>query len=173
MKDDNTILVVDDESESLALLTGILAAEGYKVRSADSGQLALASVSAWLPSLILLDIHMPGIDGFTVCRQLKASERTRDIPLIFISAAADVEGRVEGLAIGALDYITKPYRREELLARVHTHLELYRLRTGLEEQVSQRTRELRGMIDRLRGLRGALPQYGRLGSGDDLGCRSG
>ena len=150
MKDGNTILVVDDESESLALLTGILTAEGYWVRSANSGQLALASVSAWLPSLILLDIHMPLMDGFTVCRQLKASERTRDIPLIFISAATDVEERVSGLALGAVDYITKPFRREELLARVQTHIELYRLRTELEEQVSQRTMELRAMIERLR-----------------------
>ena len=150
LKDGHTILVVDDESESLALLTGILAAEGYRVRSANSGQLALASVSVWLPSLILLDIHMPGTDGFTVCRQLKTSERTRDIPVIFISSATEVEERVAGLAIGAVDYITKPFRREELLARVRTHIELYRLRTALEEQVSQRTRELHAMIDRLR-----------------------
>ncbi len=150
MKDRSTILVVDDESESLTLLTSILAAEGYRVRSANSGQLALASVSAWLPSLILLDIHMPGIDGFSVCRQLKASETTRDIPLIFISAVTDVEERVAGLALGAVDYITKPFRREELLARVQTHVELYRLRTGLEEQVSQRTMELRAAIEQLR-----------------------
>ena len=150
MKDRNTILVVDDESESLALLTGLLVAEGYRVRSANSGQLALASVSAWLPSLILLDIHMPVLDGFTVCRQLKAGERTRDIPLIFISAATEVEDRVAGLAIGAVDYITKPFRREELLARVRTHVELYRLRTELEEQVSQRTMELRATVHQLR-----------------------
>ncbi len=150
MKDHHSILVVDDESESLALLTGLLAAEGYRVRSANSGQLALASVAAWLPSLILLDIHLPDVDGFTVCRQLKAGERTRDIPLIFISAATDVEDRVAGLAIGAVDYIAKPFRREELLARVQTHLELYRLRTELEEQVSRRTVELRATVEQLR-----------------------
>jgi two-component system, cell cycle sensor histidine kinase and response regulator CckA len=150
LKDRNTILVVDDEVESLALLTGFLAAEGYRVRSANSGQLALASVAAWLPSLILLDIHMPDLDGFSVCRQLKASETTRGIPLIFISAATDVEERVAGLALGAVDYITKPFRREELLARVQTHVELYRLRTRLEEQVSQRTMELRATIEQLR-----------------------
>ena len=150
MKDHHSILVVDDESDSLALLTGFLAAEGYRVRSANSGRLALASVSAWLPNLILLDIHMPDLDGFAVCRQLKAGERTRDIPLIFISAATDVEERVAGLAIGAVDYITKPFRREELLARVQTHIELYRLRTELEEQVSQRTMELRATIEQLR-----------------------
>jgi two-component system cell cycle sensor histidine kinase/response regulator CckA len=146
----STILVVDDESESLSLLSGILTAEGYKVRSADSGRLALASVGAWLPQLILLDIHMPDMDGFQVCRQLKADEKTRDIPLIFISAGNDVDDRVAGLTLGAVDFITKPYRREELLARVQTHLELARLRADLEEQVSHQTRELRATIEQLR-----------------------
>jgi len=140
---------VEDESESLALLTGILAAEGYRVRSADSGQLALASIAAWLPELILLDIHMPGIDGFEVCRRLKASEETRNIPLIFLSAAMEVEERVAGFALGAVDYITKPFQHEELLARVRTHLELGRLRAHLEAQVSQRTIEMRAVIERL------------------------
>ena len=150
MTDSCSILVVDDEPESLALLTGILAAEGYQVRSADSGKLALASVAAWLPQLVLLDIRMPGIDGFAVCRRLKSCEETRDIPLMFISAASEMEERVEGLALGAVDYITKPFRREELLARVRTHLELGRLRAQLEKQVSQRTIELHATIERLR-----------------------
>ena len=150
MIDTCSILVVDDESESLVLLTSILAAEGYQVRSANSGQLALASVASWLPHLILLDIRMPAIDGFEVCRRLKACEQTRNIPLMFISAAREVEERVEGLALGAVDYITKPFRREELLARVRTHLELGRLRARLEEQVLQRTAELRATVDRLR-----------------------
>jgi len=148
--DSHSILVVDDKSESLVLLTGILAAEGYQVRSADSGRLALASIAAWPPHLILLDIRMPGIDGFEVCRRLKASEGTRNIPLIFISAATEVEERVAGLALGAVDYVTKPFRREELLARVRTHLELGRLRAHLEEQVSERTIELCATIERLR-----------------------
>ena len=150
MTDSHSILVVDDKSESLVLLTGILAAEGYQVRSADSGRLALASIAAWRPHLILLEIRMPGIDGFEVCRRLKASEGTRNIPLIFISAATEVEERVAGLALGAVDYVTKPFRREELLARVRTHLELGRLRAHLEEQVSERTIELRATIERLR-----------------------
>jgi CheY-like chemotaxis protein len=90
MADSHSILVVDDESESLALLTSILAAEGYQVRSANSGKLALASIAAWLPEVILLDIRMPGIDGFEVCRRLKASEDTRNIPLMFISGASEM-----------------------------------------------------------------------------------
>jgi putative two-component system response regulator len=105
LTDKGTILVVDDESESLALLTGILAAEGYQVRSANSGQLALASVTTWLPQLVFLDIRMPGIDGFEVGRQLKSCEETRNIPLLFISAATDLKERVAGLALGAVDYI--------------------------------------------------------------------
>jgi len=150
MTDSCSILVVDDQADSLSLLTNVLAAEGFQVRSADSGQLALASVAAWLPQLILLDIRMRDIDGFEICRRLKASEETRDIPLMFISAASELEERVQGLALGAVDYITKPFQREELLARVRTHLELGRLRAQLENQVSQRTAELRVTVERLR-----------------------
>src|ERR1700722_4436087 len=104
MIDSHSILVVDDESESLSLLTTTLVAEGYQVRSANSAQLALASVSAWLPHLILLDIRMPGIDGFEVCRRLKSREETRSIPILFISAARDTEELVKGLELGAVDY---------------------------------------------------------------------
>src|ERR1700722_18920131 len=102
MIDSHSILVVDDESESLSLLTTTLVAEGYQVRSANSAQLALASVSAWLPHLILLDIRMPGIDGFEVCRRLKSRDETRNIPLLFIISATDVKQRVKGLALGAV-----------------------------------------------------------------------
>ncbi len=150
MTDSHSILVVDDESDSLALLTGILAAEGYHVRSANSGQLALASIAARAPELILLDIRMPGIDGFEVCRRLQASEETRNIPLMFISVATELEERITGFALGAVDYINKPLRREELLARVRTHLELGQLRARLEKQVSQRTLELAATVERLR-----------------------
>jgi len=91
LTDSPIILVIDDESESLALLSGTLLAEGYQVRAANSGRLALASLETALPHLILSDIRMPEIDGFEVCRQLKASERTRHVPLIFLSAAKDVD----------------------------------------------------------------------------------
>ena len=150
MTDKPSILVVDDEAESRSLLTGILMSEGYPVRAADSGRLALASVEAWLPELILLDIRMQGMDGLEVCRRLKASERSRCVPVIFITAASDVEERVTGLAAGAVDYINKPFQREELLARVRTHLELSRLRENLERQVSDRTAELSSTVDQLR-----------------------
>lgn len=145
-----SILIVDDEPESLALLTSILSSEGYQVRSANSGKLALASVTGWVPQLILLDRRMPDMDGFEVCRRLKISEKNRNVPLIFLSAANDLDEQVAGLALGAVDYIVKPFQREELLARVGTHLELGLLRTRLEEQVSERTRELSATVEQLR-----------------------
>ncbi|MGA8595966.1 MAG: response regulator [Bryobacteraceae bacterium] len=137
-----TILVVDDELDSLQLLTNILRAEGYHVRPADSGELALQSVREKAPDLILLDMRMPGVDGFEVCRRLKARTETRDIPLMFISASHNAEERIQGLKLGALDFISKPLQREELLARIHTQLELGRLRADLEKRVAERTAEL-------------------------------
>ncbi len=150
MSDSPSILIVDDEADSLSLLKGILAAGGYRVRSADSGRLALASVAGWLPELILLDIRMPGMNGFEVYRRLRAIERLQNIPVMFISAASELEERVDGLALGAVDYIIKPFRREELLARVRTHIELARLRRELEKQVLEKTSELRTSVEQFR-----------------------
>lgn len=152
-----TILVVDDESDSLRLLTDILKEEGYQVRPANSGRLALASINIEAPDLILLDVRMPGIDGFEACRRIKASEATRRIPIIFASASTDEHQHVEGLSLGAVDFITKPFRREELLARVHTHLELGRLRDHLEARVAERTAELRESEERFRTMANAAP----------------
>jgi putative two-component system response regulator len=131
-----TIMVVEDTQASLKLITDILTAEGYQVRPADSGELALASVEAMPPELILLDILMPGMDGFEVLRRLKAREQTCDIPVIVLSALTEVEQRVEGLNLGAVDFITKPFQSDELLARVRTHMELFRLRVQLEQQAA-------------------------------------
>jgi DNA-binding response OmpR family regulator len=137
-----TILVVDDTPESLRILTEILLPEGYNVRPANSGKLALASIAAQPPDLILLDIRMPDLDGFEVCRRLKAEEATMNIPVIFQSAATDLADRLEGLRLGAVDYISKPFQRDELLARVRTHLELALLRGDLEIVVKERTAQL-------------------------------
>ena len=108
------ILVADDEAESLRLLTSILRTEGYEVAASDSGDLALASAAAQTPDLILLDLRMPGMDGLEVCRRLKQSEATREPPLMFIGGTTDVEAMVEGLAVGAVDFVTKPFQRQEL-----------------------------------------------------------
>lgn len=131
-----SILVVDDTHNILEMLTLILEAEGYQVRPVDSGKLALASVEAEPPELILLDVIMPEMDGFEILRRLKARSVSRDIPVIFLSAITEVTQRVEGLKLGAVDFIIKPFRREELLARVRTHLELFKLRARLLKQAA-------------------------------------
>jgi len=143
------ILVVDDEPDALALLISVLTEEGYHVRPADSGKLALASVENAPPELILLDMRMPGMDGLEVFRQLKVRKESREIPVVFVSGSADVEARVESWEMGALDFVTNPFNRAELLARVRTHLELSRLRSRLEEQVTARTTELNSTVEQL------------------------
>jgi len=152
-----TILVADDEPESLRLLTSLLEAEGYQVRPADSGELALVAVAAQAPELILLDIRMPGMDGFEVCRRLKEREATRGIPVIFLSASMELSEKVEGFRLGAVDFVTKPFQREELLARVCTHLELGKLRAHLEQQVAERTADLRESEERFRNMADTAP----------------
>jgi PAS domain S-box-containing protein len=137
------ILAVDDTPASLKLLTDTLKAEGYQVRSAMSGELALEAAASDPPELALLDIRMPGMDGFEVCRRLKAQPETRDIPIIFVSALSETVEKVVGFELGAVDYVTKPYQREELLARVRTHLELHHLRQHFEKMLGERTAELR------------------------------
>lgn len=143
MKEGGGILVVDDTPASLKLLTDILRSEGFEVRPAINGELALQAAAIAAPKLVLLDIRMPGMDGFEVCRRLRAEGATREVPVIFVSAALETDDKVRGFELGAVDYITKPYQREELLARVHTHLELQRLRTHLEDMVDERTAELK------------------------------
>jgi DNA-binding NtrC family response regulator len=121
------ILVVDDTPASLRLLTELLANEGYRIRPASDGALALKSVAAKVPDLILLDISMPDMDGYEVCRRLKADEKSNRIPVIFISSFGDTQQKVAGFEAGGVDYITKPFETEEVLARVRTHLRLRRV----------------------------------------------
>lgn len=126
MKQPN-ILIVDDTPLNLELLEIILENAGYEVRTAISGEGALRAVEAELPALILLDIMMPGINGYETCRRLKADERTAAVPVIFLSAKSGNEDIVEGFAAGAVDYVGKPFHEAELLSRVKTHLSLYLL----------------------------------------------
>ena len=150
MTDKGQILAVDDTAASLKLLTDILKEEGYEVRSAISGELALQAAISEPPELMLLDIRMPEMDGFEVCRRLKAQPETRNVPVIFVSAISETEEKVQGFELGAVDFVTKPYQRNELLARVRTHLELTRLRNRLEYQVEERTAALRESEKKLR-----------------------
>jgi diguanylate cyclase (GGDEF)-like protein len=127
----SNILIVDDTPASLKLLHDTLASEGFRVRPINNGELALRSARIEPPELILLDVRMPGLDGFEVCRRLKEDAALMSIPVIFISAAADVEDKLAAFHAGGVDYITKPFRREEVLARATTHIELFRSRQEL------------------------------------------
>ncbi len=128
------ILAVDDTHANLRLLAGIFAEREYRVRPVPDGAMAVSAAQAEPPDLILLDIMMPGMDGYEVCERLKADERTCDIPVIFISAKNDLFDKVKGFSLGGVDYITKPFQAEEVLARVETHLSLRSLQTRLEEK---------------------------------------
>jgi sigma-B regulation protein RsbU (phosphoserine phosphatase) len=128
-----SILAVDDTPANLQVLTGMLKGRGYKVRPVPSGQLALAAAQKSPPDLILLDINMPEMNGYEVCRLLKADERLRGIPVIFISALNENLDKVNAFATGGVDYITKPFQMEELNARVETHLKIRRLQVELEQ----------------------------------------
>ena len=148
------ILIVDDTPENLTVLTRMLAEQGYLVRPAISGELALKAVKKSQPDLILLDIMMhPGIDGYEVCRLLKADTMTHDIPILFMSALHDTINKVKAFEIGGVDYITKPFQVEEVLARVKTHLALRNLQKHLEEKNAQ----LEDALARVKTLRGLLP----------------
>ncbi len=136
------ILVVDDTPLNVQLLTEILSIQNYRVKIAYNGLQALSSVIKQTRDLILLDIMMPGMDGFQTCEKLKQSTYTSHIPIIFITARADTSDIVKGFEYGAVDYITKPFRSKELLVRVKTHLEHKRLKENLMELVEERTRKL-------------------------------
>jgi len=127
------ILIVDDTPANLRLLSQMLSEKGYGVRAVKSGARALESVQVTQPSLILLDIRMPEMNGYEVCERLKEDPKTHDIPIIFISALNEIEDKVKGFGVGGVDYITKPFQIEEVLARVETHLALRKLQKQLQD----------------------------------------
>lgn len=129
-----TIVVVDDTPENLLLLTEMLGDHGYRVRLAPSGERALASIQKEPPDLVLLDILMPEMDGYEVCRRLKNDAKLVDIPIIFISALDEVFDKITAFSVGGVDYIKKPFQVEEVLARVDTHLRLREMQQQLEAQ---------------------------------------
>ncbi len=138
----NRILIVDDSTANLQLLMNLLTEQGYTVYPASDGELALEFVQSTPPDLILLDIKMPGMDGFEVCQRLKADDRSASIPVIFLSALEDEQDKVKAFQAGGVDYITKPFPQEELLARVRIQLRIRELTEGLEQEVDARTKEL-------------------------------
>lgn len=136
------ILVVDDSLNNLSLLDRILSRKGYKVRVAASGKLGLDAVEFSQPDLILLDIMMPDMDGYEVCSRLKADERTRGIPIIFLSALVEVADKVKGFSVGGVDYITKPFETTEVVARVENQLRMRELELQLREKNTVLQREI-------------------------------
>lgn len=139
------ILIVDDTPDNLRFLSLMLTQKGYEVRKALNGQMALASAQAELPDLILLDIRMPEMDGYEVCRTLKTDPKTSEVPVIFISALDDVLDKVKAFGVGGVDYITKPFQSAEVLARVEHQLNLRQLQKQLvtqNEELARSNREL-------------------------------
>jgi PAS domain S-box-containing protein len=136
------ILIVDDNPDNLKLLSRMLKERGCRIRPAANGRHCLKSVAARLPDLILLDVKMPVMDGYEVCRRLKADQHSRNVPVIFISALGETAKKVEGFKAGGVDYITKPFQAEEVLARVRIHLQLRELTECLEHKVTERTEAL-------------------------------
>lgn len=136
------ILVVDDTPANLRLLVSILRVKGYKVRPALNGNFALSAVQLLPPDLILLDIMMSEMDGYTVCEHLKADEQTRDIPIIFISAIDEVLDKIKAFTVGGVDYITKPFQIEEVLARVEMHLSMASMQKSLKSKNEELSRAL-------------------------------
>ena len=138
---DSKVLLVDDTAANIDILLDMLGTD-YDVSIALNGEEALESVQRFSPDLVLLDIMMPGMDGYEVGAILKEGETTKDIPIIFVTALSEERDEAKGLRLGAVDYITKPFRPELVKARVRNHLELNKYRNSLKEQVEERTREL-------------------------------
>lgn len=158
----NNILVVDDQPDNLRILSSMLRKQGYHVRLALSGQMALMACEKVLPDLILLDIMMPDLDGYQVCQKLKQNPKMKEVPIIFISALDDVLDKVKAFNVGGVDYITKPFQIEEVLARVKNQLTIRQLTCQLTEQNTQ----LQKLNAELRRSNTELEQFAYIASHD-------
>jgi DNA-binding response OmpR family regulator len=128
----NTVLIVDDNPTNLGLLIEYLDGKGFNILAAEHGEDALEQLEFTIPDIILLDVMMPGIDGFETCRRLKDNPKTSHIPVIFMTARTEIVDKAKGFNVGAVDYVTKPVQQEEVLARVTTHLMISNLQKELE-----------------------------------------
>lgn len=147
------ILIVDDNAANIDVMLTFLEMEGYDISIATSGESAIKAACHNLPDLILLDVMMPQIDGFETCRRLKELPQTKDIPIIFVTAKKEVDDIVKGFDCGGVDYISKPFRQEEVLARVDTHLRLRLMAVAQERLI----KELNQALEEVKTLRGILP----------------
>ena len=161
------ILIVDDTLDNLRLLSKILLDNGYKVRAVSNGIQAIATIKKELPDLILLDILMPGMNGFEVCGRLKKKKCTDHIPIIFLSALHNVNDKINAFKSGGVDYISKPFQVEEVLVRINTHLTNCALQNQLElknsqlheqnKQLEKRQAELQQALENIKTLQGLIP----------------
>jgi DNA-binding response OmpR family regulator len=147
------ILIVDDEPVSLKLLVSFLERQGFATSVATGGEEAMAVIAQKLPDIILLDIMMPMMDGFEVCAALKENPATADIPVIFVTALTTLDDKVKGFSVGGVDYVTKPFQHEEVLARVTTHLKI----SSLHKQLESKNKQLMAVLDEVRQLSCILP----------------
>src|SRR3982751_1638994 len=169
------ILIVDDTPANLNVLSAILGKRGYRVRPAINGALALKAAQKAAPDLILLDVQMPEMDGYQVCRQLKGDAQTRAIPVIFISALDDVLDKVEAFQAGGVDYITKPFQIEEVLARVENQLALHQQREAIaallernQQLLALANQQLRPRLGQIAGWAAALRDGGDAALADQI-----
>ena len=135
------ILIVDDNPVNLDLLSNMLMDRQYRVRVATNGRRALAAARSRPPDLVMLDINMPEMDGYQVCRELKAGDETREVPVIFISALDEAMDKVRAFEVGGADYVTKPFQFEEVLARIENQLKLSRLQRDLARKNAELTKK--------------------------------
>src|SRR6185369_4616017 len=156
LRKEPVILVIDDDPNNMAIVTDYLSEGNYTILVAEDGESGVSRAEYARPDLILLDVMMPGIDGFETCRKLKDMPGTKEIPVIFMTALTETDHKVKGFEAGAVDYITKPFQREEVLARVGVHLRIRELtsslleaKDSLEKRVEERTAELAQTIDAL------------------------
>lgn len=158
------IMIVDDNPNNTRVLFDFLQTSGFRVLVAKSGESALEKLQIITPDLILLDVMMPGIDGFETCRRIKEKDTTCNIPIIFMTALSDVVDKVKGFTLGAVDYITKPFQHEDVLARVHVHLKLHHLNQKLE----QRAKELNATVEQLQQSQFQLAQNEKMSALGEL-----
>jgi len=150
MKAQNTIMIVDDEPDNLKILESMLYQEGYTIAAFPEGEMALNAALKHPPDLLLLDIRMPVMDGFTVCEEFKKNKLLKDIPIIFLSALSDLSDKIRAFDLGGVDYITKPFSEKEVIVRIRTHLQFREYQLHLEETVRERTKKLSDAYKRLK-----------------------
>ena len=156
------LLIVDDTPDNLRLLTDMLKQQGYKVRGARSGEMALRAAGSLPPDLVLLDINMPGMDGYEVCRRLKADDTTRGIPVVFLSALDEPLDKVRAFEVGSVDYISKPFHLDEVLARIRNQLQLRSMEQELRRANEAKSTFLANMSHEIRTPMNAILGYAQI-----------